>query len=71
MNSKHYKYLILSLTIPTISVVSLLLRPSNAYAASPRMLGKAIYQFIENPSLFLGLFAAVTGILLIVRYNVK
>lgn len=71
MNSKHYKYLILSLTIPTVSVVCLLLNPQAAHAYSASALGRAIYRFIENPSLFLGILAAVTGIFLIIRYNVK
>ena len=71
MKSKYYKYLALSLTIPTIRVVYLLLTPSNAQAFSGSALGRAIYRFIENPSLFAGIGVAIVGILLIIRYGFK
>lgn len=71
MKPKHYKYLALSLTIPAISLLSLLLNPQTAHAFSPSMLGKALARFIENPSLFAGIGIGIVGILLIVRYSLK
>lgn len=71
MNSKHYKYFVLSFTIPAISIASLLLNPSTAHALTPSALGRAIARLVMNPSLMAGIFVAIVGILLIVRTSLK